>query len=125
MSTAESSAGSAADEAARLVDALGGWFRGATMGTDSSPNDFPNPAHDPLTCRACPLCRAAAAVRSVRPEVIEHLACAADSLAAAVRELRASRAPGPPQPESADQGGPTYERVHIDIDDDDDDEGAP
>ena len=75
MTTATDGLGSAADEAARLADALGGWF--ATAG-----------AHDPVTCTACPLCRGIAAVRSLNPEVVEHLTAAAGSLAAALRELR-------------------------------------
>ena len=66
--------------------------------------------------------------RSVRPEVIEHLATAADALAAALRELGALRAPGGRPPESADRAGPTYpdrpETEHIVIADDDQDEGA-
>lgn len=110
--------GSAADEAARLADALGDWFRSAATGSSQSPTSD----HDPLTCRVCPICRGIAAVRAVQPEVIEHLATAADALAAALREWRAR------QPESADRGRPTYrdrpETVHIDIDIDDDDEGA-
>lgn len=125
MSPTEPGVGSAADEAARLADALGGWFRCAA--TDS-PDESSTPSHDPLTCRACPLCRGIAAVRSVRPEVIEHLATAADALAAALRELGALRAPGGRQPESADRAGPTYpdrpETEHIVIADDDQDEGV-
>ena len=120
-STGQPGVGSAADEAARLADALKGWFCGAATGVGASPDHAPTPPHDPLTCRVCPLCRGIAAVR---PEVVEHLASAAESLAAALRELGASRTPSPRQPESADRGGPTYETVHIDIDDDDEDEGA-
>ena len=112
----EPEVGSAADEAARLADALGGWFRSAATGSAQSPTSD----HDPLTCRACPICRGIAAVRAVQPEVIAHLATAADALAAALREWRAR------QPESADRARPTYrdppETVHIEIDDDD--EGA-
>ncbi len=105
--------GSAADEAARLADALGGWFRSATTGSAQSPT----PDHDPLTCGACPICRGIAAVRAVQPEVIAHLATAADALAAALREWRAR------QPESADRATYRDRPETVDIDDDGD-EGA-
>lgn len=82
MSAQPDGLGSAAHEAARLADALGGWFVSAA--TD---------AHDPVTCTACPLCRGIAAVRAVNPEVVEHLTAAAGSLAAALRELRKPTSP--------------------------------
>ena len=113
--------GSAAEEAARLADALKGWFWGAATDLDAAAEDS---AHDPLTCRVCPLCRGIAAVRSARPEVVEHLASAAESLAAALRALGAARTPSPRQAQRADQAGPTYETVSIDVDDADEDEGA-
>jgi hypothetical protein len=96
--------GSAAEEAARLAEALGGWFTSATgpsaVRDDAPPDaDPPNdPAHDPATCRACPLCRGVALVRSVNPEVVEHLTAAAGSLAAALRELRAPHGPREEEP---------------------------
>lgn len=106
--------GSAADEAARLADALGGWFRSAATGSAQSHSSD----HDPLTCRACPICRGIAAARAVQPEVIAYLATAADALAAALREWHAR------QPESADRttcrDRPETVRINID----DDDEGA-
>jgi len=80
LTAAHDGLGSAADEAARLADVLGGWFTSAT--TD------PHDTHDDVTCTACPICRGIAAVRSVNPEVVEHLSAAAGSLVAALRELR-------------------------------------
>ncbi len=90
MTAAHEGLGSAADEAARLADVLGGWFASATADVHDD--------HDPVTCTACPLCRGIAAVRSVNPEVVEHLSAAAGSLVAALRELRspsAARDEGP------------------------------
>lgn len=84
MTAAHEGLGSAADEAAHLADVLGGWFASATAGVQAD--------HDDVTCTACPLCRGIAAVRSVNPEVVEHLSAAAGSLVAALRELRS---PGP------------------------------
>lgn len=69
--------GSAGEEAARLLEALGGWWSQEQRGS----------ADAPTTCRNCPWCRAVAAARAVRPEVAEHLLGAAESLAAALREL--------------------------------------
>ncbi len=80
MTAAHEGHGSAADEAARLADVLGGWFTSATTDLHDE--------HDPVTCTACPLCRGIAAVRSVNPEVVEHLSVAAGSLVAALRVLR-------------------------------------
>ncbi len=77
MTAAGGGLGSAADEASRLADALGGWFTSVSSG-----------AHDPVTCTACPVCRGVAVVRAVSPEVVAHLSAAAGSLAAALRELR-------------------------------------
>lgn len=82
--TAGEEVGSVADEAARLADALVGWFGAASA--DS-------PETSACSCTACPLCRAIAAVRAVSPEVVEHLSAAASSLAAAVREMRNPAAP--------------------------------
>ncbi|MBC7640120.1 MAG: DUF5304 family protein [Rhodoferax sp.] len=88
MTAAHEGLGSAADEAARLADVLGGWFSSATADVQAD--------HDDVTCTACPLCRGIAAVRSVNPEVVEHLSAAAGSLVAALRELRS---PGPARDE--------------------------
>ena len=102
MSAVPEGLGSAAEEAARLAEALGGWFASAT-GPSAVPDDAPQgadplqaQAHDPVTCRSCPVCRGIALVRSVNPEVVEHLSAAAGSLAAALRELRS---PHPPRHE--------------------------
>ena len=69
--------GSAADEAARLLDALRRWVDGR----------IPEPADHESSgeCRYCPLCQAAAALRHSQPEVYEHVSHAIESLLAAVR----------------------------------------
>ncbi len=103
--------GSAAEEAARLVEAFQGWWTGreAADGAGADPASAPDaqprsePSSEPpsesldpeagrphpasSTCRYCPWCRALATAQAVRPEVVEHLLSAAESVAAALREL--------------------------------------
>ncbi len=101
--------GSVADEAARLVQLLRSWSDRAAP-DDDAPSAYaeadgaPSAAHDPLTCRACPLCRALAHARAVRPELVGYLASAAEALAATLRDLAA-----PPEAGGRPAGGdPTY-----------------
>ena len=75
--------GSAAEEAARLLEELGAW---AGKHTGHSPLGG-LPRLDGPECRVCPVCQLLAAVRTVRPEVLDHLAVATTALRAAVREL--------------------------------------
>jgi hypothetical protein len=70
------------EEAARLIDLMGGLSQ----------------AHTGPECRICPVCRLLAGLREVRPEVVDHLAAAAEELLAAVREFVA---PSPPATPSA------------------------
>lgn len=99
MTAAHEGLGSAADEAARLADVLGGWFASATRVAAADHNGHDgHVGHDPVTCTACPVCRGIAAVRSINPEVVEHLSAAAGSLLAALRELR------PPAGGARDEG---------------------
>jgi hypothetical protein len=70
--------GSAAEEAARLFAAAEEWLRARTGGLDP---DGPHGAE----CAVCPLCQGIAAVRSVRPETVEHLLDATASFVAALR----------------------------------------
>jgi len=82
------------DEAARFIDALGGLPQ--------------SPAG--AECRICPFCRLLATLRELRPEVVEHLALAADELLAAVREFAArppapGPGPGPGEPDTPDTPG--------------------
>jgi hypothetical protein len=70
---------SAAEEATRLVDALGEWVAsragglGAHLGAGAS------------ECRICPLCQLIGLLRQNRPDIVEHLDAAAGSLLAALR----------------------------------------
>ncbi len=59
-------------------------------GTGGDPRWSGRISSDALECQLCPLCRLIAIVRGTRPEVIEHLADAVSSLAAAIRELLAA-----------------------------------
>jgi hypothetical protein len=49
--------------------------------------------HQGPECQLCPICQAIAAIRQLRPEVIEHLTCAASELAAALREAMGTSSP--------------------------------
>jgi hypothetical protein len=113
--TASEPLGSAAEEAARLIESLQGWFgvpvpvasaepvnereRGGADRTDRDTGDAADPdihedsaaGHGPA-CRACPLCRGIAAVQQSHPEVLTHLAGAAQHLVAALRSLAAEPA---------------------------------
>lgn len=76
--------GSVAEEAAKLFAALQQRFAGQDhTGGSSDPGQAAG--HPPPECQACPWCQALAALRTVRPEVVEHLVAAAGSLAAALR----------------------------------------
>jgi hypothetical protein len=75
--------GPLADEAAALFDAFRQWA--ARMG---AAGEAPmHAAGEAAECRLCPLCQFLRLVRGARPEVYEHLADAAASVAAAMREL--------------------------------------
>jgi Family of unknown function (DUF5304) len=71
------SVGSAAEEAARLVEAVRQWI-------DSKAAPAPTRAASP-ECQVCPICQLLAVVRQGQPEVFEHLSQAADAILAAVR----------------------------------------
>jgi hypothetical protein len=68
------------DEAARLLEALQTWVRGATgnLGAERIATDSPE-------CRLCPVCLLLSVIRGAQPEVFEHLVEAAGSLALALR----------------------------------------
>ena len=124
--------GSAAEEAARLVESLQGWFgvpvpvasaesaaeceRGGADRTDRDTGDAGDPeiheepeihedsvAGHGAACRACPLCRGIAAVQQSHPEVLTHLAGAAQHLGAALRSLAAEPARAAAGPASGDR----------------------
>jgi hypothetical protein len=60
------------------------------------PSDDPAPAGQAPECQFCPLCQAMAALRSARPEAVEHLLKAGAELLLAARALLDGEAgPGP------------------------------
>ncbi len=85
------SPGSAREEAARLLEALAAWAGGAGGGPGSVfAAAREHVASDGIAtgsaaCRVCPVCSLIAALRGVRPDVVEHLLDAGGSLLAAVR----------------------------------------
>lgn len=95
------------DEALRLVEALRDADGVRDRAADAASvflgvgTDGPGTAHTGPECRACPVCRVIAAVRTLRPEAVEHLALAAAELANAWREVVAGAqdvTPPPPTP---------------------------
>lgn len=130
--------GTATEEAARLVEELGAWARRVdarrspdaagpeepdwstgpdgpdraggpgTPGGPEAPGGRSRACPEPSTCRVCPLCQGAALLRGLRPEVVEHLAAAATSLAAALREVVA-----PPQRPGHPPAEPDVEQIRV------------
>lgn len=112
--------GSVAEEAAKLLGALGGW---ASDGAGDAASGAAGLLHDlnehiatgGAECRYCPLCQVISAVRDTSPEVKQHLATAATSLLHAATGLLQAR---------AGQAGDAAAREpveKIDLDDADDD----
>jgi hypothetical protein len=98
-------AGSVAEEATRLFEAVQDWVRRTT--------DDPGPriATGSPECTVCPLCQGLALLRSARPETFAHLAEAMAALAAAGRDLLESHAGhGDPHRRS---GRPDVERIDV------------
>jgi hypothetical protein len=76
-----SNPGPLAEEAARLVEAIGEWAKGAV-------GDGPLAAMGEGTeCQVCPVCQLIALVRRTQPETYGHLVDAATSMAAALRTV--------------------------------------
>ncbi|MGN6299709.1 MAG: hypothetical protein ACTHN8_01285, partial [Angustibacter sp.] len=100
--------GSAAEEAARLAETVHAWWTGrSTADAPHPPEAAPAAEGEPSSsgaCRYCPLCRGVAAVHALRPEVLTHLVAAAESVAAALREL-ARDAGGAGEEAGAQSGG--------------------
>lgn len=98
--------GSLAEEAARLLAVVQSWAQDQRPRPDSADADDPasdagdHADHDPLAaeCRYCPLCAVARLAKAATPEVREHLAVAASSLAFAARAL-VDNATRPPEPD--------------------------
>jgi hypothetical protein len=79
MSTAQP--GPLAEEAARLVEAITEWARGA-VGDVSMPSVNSGPE-----CQVCPICQLLALVRRTQPETFGHLTDASASMVAALRTV--------------------------------------
>jgi hypothetical protein len=84
--------GTAAQEAARLIEAIGEWLAvraGATSGGSSGGSwaqwGSEHIATGAPECQLCPLCRLIAAARAVGPEVASHVDDAMQAFAAALR----------------------------------------
>jgi hypothetical protein len=93
---AEQPLGSAAEEAARLADAVGSWL-----------ND--HLADGSSACSVCPVCQLVTVLRETQPEVAEHLTKAGESLVAALRAATASHERSWARPDR-----PTVQRIDID-----------
>jgi hypothetical protein len=87
--------GSLGEEAARLAAAVQDWLQASPGGEPhaSGPDGEPH-GETPAECLVCPACQLLRLVRGTRPEVYGHLADAAASLSAALREMTADRTPG-------------------------------
>ena len=82
--------GSLGEEAARLAAAVQDWLQ---TGPGGEPHASGPRSETPPECQVCPACQLLRLVRGTRPEVYGHLADAAASMSAALRELTADGAP--------------------------------
>lgn len=94
--------GPVAEEAAKLVEALSEWARGAAGG------ELPL-ATGSGECSLCPICQMLSVLRRTKPETFAHLADASTSLVAALRTVV----------EAHGHGGPASGVQRIDLDEDD------
>ncbi|MFC6006352.1 hypothetical protein [Angustibacter luteus] len=126
--------GSAADEAARLVDAFQGWWHERAgepgqpsaepaAGADGAAGPAGPTAHDPASpCRYCPWCRLVSSAQTVRPEVVQHLLATAESVVGLLRELSrdvSAARTDPAAPDPAAESGPGVRTVTIPVEPDD------
>lgn len=106
--------GAAAEEAAKLVDALGGWLAARAAARPSGPLDpgYLNThiATGSAECKLCPLCQVISLLRTSSPELAHRLDEAVEALLALARAAldgverqRATKAPSP-----------GFETIHID-----------
>jgi hypothetical protein len=86
--------GSLGEEAARLAAAVQDWLRAAPGSEAHATSLAGEPGGEtPPECQVCPACQLLRLVRGTRPEVYGHLADAAASLSAALREMTPDRTP--------------------------------
>lgn len=114
--------GPLADEAAKLLTALSGWAReqggqvgDAASGLAGHATRFAEDLEGHLAtgsaeCSYCPICRTVHAVRSLSPEVKDHLASAAASLVQAAAGLLATAVKDEPGERRSDQ----VEKIRLD-----------
>jgi hypothetical protein len=102
MTPADEPLGSAAHEAARLLDTLKEWLDGKGMG------EVPL-ATGSAECKLCPFCLALSALRDHNPEVVEQLGKAGEALLAALRSALSEHEKG-----WAAGRAPDVERITID-----------
>jgi hypothetical protein len=105
-------AGSVAEEAAKLLQALQGWAKesgsdyagatGAAAQKLASINE--HIATGAADCKYCPVCQALALLRRTSPEVKAHLADAASSLLQAAAGAMATHVPEQSAERSSEQG---------------------
>jgi hypothetical protein len=80
--------GSLGEEAAKLAAAVQDWLRTVPGGEAHTATATGAPGSEtPPECQVCPACQLLRLVRGTRPEVYGHLADAAASLSAALREM--------------------------------------
>jgi hypothetical protein len=112
--------GSVGEEAAKLLGALQDWAKdsgsaqlgGIAEGLGAQVSDLGAHVGHGEDCRWCPVCQAIRVFRETSPEVKQHLATAAGSLAQAVSAYLSTSAP---------DAGRSAAPQHIDLDDDADD----
>jgi hypothetical protein len=114
--------GSAADEAARLVEAFQGWWheRDRDRAEPGEGSETRGAAHEPSAgCRYCPLCRLMSTAQARRPEVLHHLLTTAESVVALLRELSRPDDTAPPSADPDAGRRPGVRTVTIAVEPDD------
>jgi len=109
-----SQSGSFAEESAKLIEAVQEWAaRGKSSAADlAAQADSHAEGHQGPECKVCPICQGLSLIRTMKPEVVDHLADAATSLAAAFTALLPTDTPARERP-----AGDKVE--HIDVSGDD------
>jgi hypothetical protein len=126
--------GSVAEEAARLLDALGGWAsttHNPYAAKPASPESdeggrrcescgAENGMGQAVTCQLCPVCQGLTLLRSVRPETVDRLADLAGAVTEVLRDLAAARRTSASGSSGGSSNGGPTSRVHdIPVTDDD------